>query len=535
MTAAEYLSGMWAPLLKVNPPPDDSTGALDLMLRHAAGRPGALALKDEKGSCSYAELVARVAATAAGLASLGVEPGDRVALWLPNSADFLVTALGCLWLGAPFVPLSMDDPPARLARAVGDCDPAVIVVSSGNQHPPDPAAFGDRRTVDTWSLLGDGPVPRQAQDPERDVYMIYTSGTTGSPKGVRTPERAFRMAISSAAELMGLEATTRTLCVSPFHFDGAYGMVFPTLVAGGSLVIPRREKMLMVKPFYTALLEEGITHTGFTPAYLRLLLSWPSLTDLSWSNLQTLGLGGEECVATDVSRLWELNPNLRVFNRYGPTETTIQVTTHEIVPEDVASGTVPIGLPHPGVDFHIVAEDGRSISDPDEVGELYIGGNQLMRGYWDDDEFTLRALRDDVVSGTTVYRTGDLVYRDRKGRYVYVGRTDSVVKRNGVRVSLREVARILLGVDDVTGSVCIPIEQSGRLAIAAFVEASPHVTVPGVLQAAHRQLPTSMVPDEVHLCSSFPLNSSGKVDYRRLAAEANRVIWANADGQPQEV
>ncbi len=169
------------------------------------------------------------------------------------------------------------------------------------------------------------------------------------------------------------------------------------------------------------------------------------------------------------------------------------------------------------------------------MGELYIGGNQLMRGYWGDDEFTLRAMRDDVVSGTTVYRTGDLVYRDRKGRYVYVGRTDSVVKRNGVRVSLREVARILLGVDDVTGAVCIPIEQSGRLAIAAFVEASPHVTVPGVLEAAHRQLPTSMVPDEVHLCSSFPLNSSGKVDHRRLAAEANRVIWANADGQPQEV
>ncbi len=97
--------------------------------------------------------------------------------------------------------------------------------------------------------------------------MIYTSGTTGSPKGVRTPERAFRTAISSAAELMGLDATTRTLCVSPFHFDGAYGMVFPTLVAGGSLVIPRREKMLFVKPFYTALLEEGITHTGFTPSY----------------------------------------------------------------------------------------------------------------------------------------------------------------------------------------------------------------------------------------------------------------------------
>ena len=506
------------------------------MLRHAADRPDAPALKDEKGSCSYGELVERVSATAAGLASLGVEPSDRVALWLPNSADFLVTALGCLWLGAPFVPLSMDDPPARLVRAVGDCDPTVIVLPGGGEHSPDPVAFAGRRLVDTRSLLcGGGSVPRQAQDPERDVYIIYTSGTSGSPKGVRTPERAFRMAISSAAELMGLDAETRTLCVSPFHFDGAYGTAFPTLVAGGSLVIPRREKMLFVKPFYSALLEEGITLTGFTPAYLRLLLSWPSLTSLSWSTLQTLGLGGEEFPVADVSRLWELNPKLRVFNRYGPTETTIQVTTYEVAREDVVSGIVPIGLPHPGVSFHIVSEDGQLVVGSDEVGELYIGGNQLMQGYWGDDDLTISALRDDVVPGTTVYRTGDLVYRDREGRYVYVGRSDSLVKRNGVRVSLREVARVILGVNDVTGAVCIPIEQDGRLAIAAFVEAGPHVTASGVLEAAHRELPASMLPDEVHLLSSFPLNSTGKVDHRRLAAEANRVIWAQADGRRQEV
>ena len=229
----------------------------------------------------------------------------------------------------------------------------------------------------------------------------------------------------------------------------------------------------------------------------------------------------------DVNRLWEFNPNLRVFNRYGPTETTIQVTTYEVGRDDVASGIVPIGIPHPGVSFHIVAEDGQSIFGTDEVGELYIGGNQLMRGYWGDDELTSRALRDDVVPGTKVYRTGDLVYRDRRGRYVYVGRTDTVVKRNGVRVSLREVARVLQGVDDVTAAICLPIDKNGRLAIAAFVEAGPHVTVSAVFEAAHRELPAGMVPDEVHLWSSFPLNSSGKVDHRRLAAEAKQVIWAS--------
>jgi D-alanine--poly(phosphoribitol) ligase subunit 1 len=509
--------------------------ALDLMLRHAVDRPDAVALKDGRGPLSYADLLEQVKSSAAGLAQLGVRSGDRVALWLPNSAAFLVTALGCLWLGAAFVPLSMDDPPSRLARAVADCDPTAIVVPGGRQRLDPPAVFGGRRLVDTLSLLESGErAPRQERDPERDAYLIYTSGTTGSPKGVRIPERAFRMAISNAANLLGLDATTRTLCVPPFHFDGAYGSAFPTLVAGGSLVVPRRERLLFVKPFFTALLEEGITHTGFTPTYLRLVLSTPWSRSLIRCNLRTLGLGGEECVAADVARLWKLHPTLRVFNRYGPTETTIQVTTYEIDRKDVASGTVPIGPPHPGVSFHIVAEDGQLVRGHDETGELWIGGNQLMRGYWGDKELTSRMLRDDVVPGTTVYRSGDLVYRDVRGRFVCVGRTDSLVKRNGVRVSLSEIARVLRGANGVSDAVCLPVDKGGRLAIAAFVETRSDVTVSQILKVAHRELPTGMVPDEVHLRTSFPCNSSGKVDGHRLVANAQLAMWSTDRDNRQE-
>lgn len=218
---------------------DDELDALDLILQHAVSRPSALAMKDQAGSCSYAELLEQVRTTAAGLASFGVEPGDRVALWLPNSTTFVITALGCLWLGAPFVPLSPDDPPARVARAVVDCDPTVIVLPSDRRNGLDPTVFGGRRLTDPSSLLESrGPVPPQHRDQDRDAYLIYTSGTSGSPKGVRIPENAFRMAITSAADLLGFDAMTRALCFSPFHFDGSYGTVFPALVAGGALVIP---------------------------------------------------------------------------------------------------------------------------------------------------------------------------------------------------------------------------------------------------------------------------------------------------------
>ena len=426
------------------------------------------------------------------LASLGVEPGDRVALWLPNSASFLITALGCLWLGAPFVPLSPDDPLPRLARAVADCDPAVIVWSDDSEKRLAPDAFAGRRMVDSLFAVEEQTMAACLLSNEIRKGMP-TSSTPPERPGCRKecglPRQLFAMAITTAADLLELDATTRALCFSPFHFDGSYGTVFPTLVAGGALVIPPRDQMLYIKPFFTALLEEGITHTGFTPSYLRLLLSWPSAASMARTSLRTVGLGGEVCDARDVASLWELHPTVRVFNRYGPTETTIQVTTYEVTRKDVDSGIVPIGWPHAGVTFFIIAGDGSEVLAPDEVGELYIAGDQLMRGYWGDKELTSQVLRNDVVEGITVYRTGDLVYRDRQGRYVYMGRTDSVVKRNGVRVSLQEIDRVLREVKGVSGAVCLPVDESGRLAIAAFVEAGPDITVPQLLEAMQQQLP----------------------------------------------
>jgi len=459
---------------------------------------------------------------ASGLTAFGVVPGDRVALEMTNSAAFLTVALGCLWIGAAFVPLSMNDPPARVGRILDDSHPK-LVVSQGRRHTEpgrqtqrDATLFVDVETI----LAAAGSAPDRSPDPERDAYLIYTSGTTGMPKGVRTPEKAFRWAITAAAELLGLDSTTRTLCVSPFHFDGSYGTAFPTLVAGGSLVIPKREDLLFLKRFFRAVLEERITHTGFSPSYLHLLLSSPKLAGLARSELKTLGLGGEECIADDVAELWRVLPELRIFNRYGPTETTIEVTTSEIGRHDVESGKIPIGVPHPGVTFYLLDGAGQILDGTNETGHLYIGGNQLMGGYWGDAELTSQVLRDDIVPGETLYDTGDLVYRDGQGRYVYVGRSNDVVKRSGVRVSLGEIAQVLRRIDKVFAAVCLSIELDGRNAIAAFVEVGPDMTAQALLQAASAHLPVTMLPDEVFTVPSMPMTSSGKIDRHGLLEQA---------------
>jgi acyl-coenzyme A synthetase/AMP-(fatty) acid ligase len=226
--------------------------------------------------------------------------------------------------------------------------------------------------------------------------------------------------------------------------------------------------------------------------------------------------------------LWSVLPEVEVFNRYGPTETTIAVTTYRVTTEDVASGRVPIGAPHEGVEFYIVGEDGQVIADHDEPGELYVGGEQLMGGYWGDEELTQSVLRRDVVAGKTVYKTGDLVYRDRRGLFVYSGRLDDVVKRNGVRISLDEVARALRSTSGVTGAWCALVDLNGSPGIAAFVEAGPEVAVTSLYEAAERQLPATMLPDEVHVVGTLPMTHQGKVDRRRLLADAGHTAWSSA-------
>ena len=137
----------------------------------------------------------------------------------------------------------------------------------------------------------------------------------------------------------------------------------------------------------------------------------------------------------------------------------------------------------------------------------------------------LKFLRDDLIPGQTVYKTGDLVYRDAEGQYVYVGRCDDVVKRSGVRISLQEVARAVSCLEDVVSAVCATTNIDGRLGIAAFVEGGPDLTPDEVLSEAEEHLPLSMLPDQVFVVESMPMNSSGKADRSALLKAAGCAPW----------
>lgn len=469
------------------------------------------AASDLERELSYEQLIDEAGRVAAGLVGRGVSAGDRVALLIANSVDFIVAALASLWCGAVFVPLAVGDPLTRLRSIVDDLEPTIVVVSSKSTTEP-LVGFGDVEVTALGDLLAQGPVPEYSKDTSRVAYMIYTSGTTGKPKGVQIGNAAFAAAVRSTADALGLDQRTRTLLVSPFHFDGSYANLFPTLVSGGTVVMRPREALLFPRTFFNTVTKEEITYSGFTPSYLRLLLASPEFPRLRDSTLKMVALGGEAISVADLRSLWSKVPALRVFNRYGPTETTIAVTNVELTPAMIEGGTVTIGRPHPGVTFVLVDDDGAVVASSNRTAELYVGGDQLMDGYWGDPGLTAAVMRRDIVEDQALYRTGDLVYRTDEDSYVYVDRADRVVKRSGVRISLVEMSSTISQLDGVQAASCVTFDREGELGIVAFVVTDTEMAALDIRRAAIAVLPANMLPDRIELIAAMPLNRSNALD-----------------------
>jgi len=494
------------------------SSVLGTIFGHSRSEPLRPAVKDGTRELDYGTLLEEVGHYADGLSSRGVKPGDRVGILMSNSVDFVIVALACLMTDAIFVPLSPSDPTVRLVTIIADCNPNFVVVNETT------AAVSSTLGVEKISILNlrsSSPVStHELTDSSQGSYIIYTSGTTGSPKGVLIGNAAFSAALSSTVEALGLSRSTRTLCISPFHFDGSFGTLFATLFAGGSVVIRPRDELLFPRAFFNTVAKEQITYTGFSPSYLRLLLSSPQVDRLRDSSLEIVALGGEAAIAADVLSLWSKAPQLKIFNRYGPTETTIAVTHAHLSKEMVARGTVSIGRPHPNVRFHLLSEDRVVVEGADQSGELYIAGIQLMDGYWGDDNLSAEVLRRDIVPNELVYRTGDLVYRDTNDEYFYVDRLDRVVKRSGVRISLVELGESIRHAAHVNAAVCVMFDNHDEPGIVAFVVSDADVDVGDVMSGLKKLLPESMLPNRVMFVDALPMTNSGKLDERKLLRDA---------------
>lgn len=505
----EWLSGV-----ECGPQPEIGVCVIDSIREQARQTPEAIAVTSGAGELTYAALLARANGYCAAFQRMGVVEGDRVAILLPRGHELLAALLGVMLAGAAFVPVSVEQPVAFCNSILRDADPRLIVCETGFAH----GAF--QQPVLLAESVGDeargaSPMPVGW---DNLAYIMYTSGSTGTPKGVMVTQRGFANYVQFAAVLYFSEPGGAAMATS-IGFDLSITSLFAPLLAGQAV------HMIEDGQGWLALLERKQRYSVIkaTPSHIALARQ-AGVFELLCRSAATFVLGGEALPSKLAAQMLTAAPGVRIFNEYGPTETVVGSTVHLASANDPDDGIdVDIGLPLPHTEC-LVLDGMRRPVPPGWPGELYIGGVGVSPGYWRQEGLSAERFRLLPNKGQSrYYQTGDLVRWGRGGRLVYLGRNDSQVKINGVRVEIGSVRASLMSCPGVLEAAVVP--SGGRAndrKLHAYVVANPGALLQAdsLLHQMRSRVPIWMVPASVQVIERLPLTPNGKLDLRALEPPA---------------
>ncbi|MFD9886504.1 amino acid adenylation domain-containing protein [Streptomyces alboflavus] len=491
--------------------------------------PSAVAVVDGAETYTYAELEARAALLAHRLRELGAAPEAAIGVCLPRGIELIVSLLAVWKSGAAYVPLDPEHPWERSAWVLKDTAADLVIVDDALAARV--SDTGARPVAPTCAAGPDSPAgPAQDVPGEQAAYVLYTSGSTGRPKGVVVSHAGIANRVSWVVRRHGLGPADRVLQKTTLTFDAACWEVFAPLVSGGTVVLAPPGAEADASMLLRAVAAHEVSVLQVVPSMLRILADEPGWADCT--ALRLLFSAGEplhaELVQSVIARR-----DVEVWNTYGPTECSIDITAHRFDPAQ-QHGPVPIGRPIPGMRVLVADSGGRPVSVGTR-GELYAGGVGVARGYLGQPERTAEGFVPDpyATDGSRLYRTGDLVRWSADGTLEYLGRADDQVKVNGVRVEPGEVEAALVAHPDVRGAVVKAFTRDGTTRLVGYV----HRRDAGEGQRAdtdlrdflRTRLPGSHVPTVVVELDRFPLTPSGKVDRLALpepAPDADQDITA---------
>ncbi|GAA1383016.1 hypothetical protein GCM10009661_62110 [Catellatospora chokoriensis] len=489
-----------------------------LFARRARLTPAAVAVRDETGrEVTYQELLDLSGTLAARLTGAGVRPGDTVLLALPRSLGEVVAVLGVVRAGAAYAAVDPAWPDARLAAIAAAAHPAPVLALDADAARLAAMTSAPAVPVPTAGFArGPGAGPLELS-PNRAAYVVFTSGSTGTPKGVSVPASAV-VHLAHRPGFVDAGPGTRFLRLAPLSFDASTLELWAPLLNGGTIdVFPAGP----VTPHELGgfLRERAVTTAWLTSGLFRLMAQQ---CPADFAGLRHLLTGGDVVSPEHVRALLRAHPGILVTNGYGPTENTTFTTVHHVDTAEDVEDPLPIGRPLPGTSVHVLDADGRLVP-PGAVGELYTGGWGLADGYLDQPEQTAARfgrLSPDIPE--RLYRTGDMVRLDGRGRLRYLGRNDQQVKIRGYRIELDEVTRAVAEHDAVHDAVVAAVDgATGRRLLAAVTPPLPASVLDRVREHVSGLLPGYAVPSLWVSVAQFPLTQVGKVDARTLAALAD--------------
>lgn len=430
---------------------------------------------------------------------------DCVAIKQHKDYRYFLTILACMEIGIPYIPLKYDYPMDRVEQIREDSQFTILI--------------DDTKIEELLSYTGKVNSVLPEVSPDRNMYIIFTSGTTGRPKGVIIQ----RKALENFFEFMDktfthVTAEDRLLQVTEFTFDISLVDVAFFLTKNVTLHFSNFENNIFKLGFEIETHRISVLNT--VPNNLNMFLSELVAERMDYQCLKHLYIGGARFSYGLYQKcLKYFNKDVEIYNFYGPTEATVycnvkKITYNEAI--DCVEGNVSIGQPLPGVDTHIVI-DGQ-IAPPNEKGELYIGGIQLMREYINNPEQTSKALVQ--FNGKTYYRSGDLAFCSEGNEFFIVGRADDTIKYRGFRINLLDIDSYVTRIPYIQDSVTIAIpNEATENQTLGFIILKEQKTVKEIKKDLGALLLDYQIPEKIIFVDKYPTNVSGKVCKKTLKAQ----------------
>ncbi|WP_323073685.1 non-ribosomal peptide synthetase [Mycetohabitans endofungorum] len=497
--------------------------------------PQAPALVYEDQTLSYAQLNARANRLAHQLIERGVVPDVRVAICVERSPAMVVGLLAILKAGGGYVPLDPAYPGERLAHILTDAAPEIVLADAAGRAALGEAALAHRTVLDPNTLPAraetNPSVP--ALTSRHLAYVIYTSGSTGLPKGVQNEHRALVNRLVWMQQAYGLTTADRVLQKTSFGFDVSVWEFFWTLLNGATLVVAAPEVHKDPAVLMELMIRQCITTAHFVPSMLGTFLHHEGIEQCT--SIKRLICSGEALPGTSVRLCQKLLPGAQLYNLYGPTEAAIDVTAWSC-PSDYADDTVPIGRPIANTQIYLLDRNGQPVP-LGAVGELYIGGAGVARGYLNRLELTAERFVRDPFSAepdARMYKTGDLARYLPDGDLEFLGRNDHQVKLRGFRIELGEIEACLARHAQVREAVVLAVGEGQGKRLVAYVVAEPDDALAGTLRThVAAALPEYMVPSAFVRLDALPLTPNGKLDRRALPVPDTDALAHQAYEAPQ--
>lgn len=496
---------------------------------HGRQRPDAVAIMQGDRRVTYGELWGQARALAKFLMDAGLRPGDRVALLMDNSPEYVATCYGVMAAGGAVVALNTAVRAQDLETWIRHCEAAWLVADAahaelgglraqigtsvrvmlvGEGGASEPAA--DARWADLAVPVGDIAIAQPAG--EALAAIIYTSGTTGHPKGVMLSHGNLAANIRSILDYLPIDASDRAMNVLPFYYSYGNSVLHTHLVAGATLIL--ENSMVYPHRVLARMAEAGATSFAGVPSTYALLLNRTRLSDYALGSLRYLTQAGGPMAPALMQRLRAALPQARLYVMYGQTEATARLAY--LPPERLEEKLGSAGIAIPGVRIEVRSETGQPLP-AGQVGEICVAGENIMLGYWRDSEATARVLVDGWL------HTGDMAYCDAEGYLFIQGRRSDMIKTGAHRVNPREIEEAIIELEGVADVAVVGVDDDilGQV-IKAVVVPRPGATPDPLRIKAHcrARLASYKVPKFVEYSSDLPRTASGKVKRYLLAAHS---------------